>query len=181
MAYNASHGPPCFDAYHDWAPAGDASDPPTLNDVRDEPRVYPEIAIAKVTPWRSMPEIVDNRAPRTVGRGEIPYPIRELGLTRVYEGSIVTPDREELMETMSSMMAGFPQEDGEGTMTVTPWPSVAGEEPTVWAFTARVLMLTFDPEWILDGDAGTYEWKWVLTLRLSDARFYTEDVDDGIY
>lgn len=173
MPFDVSHGPPPYAvAFHDWAPATGTA-PPTLNDVNATPRVYPEIAVERVTGWRGGTETIDNRAPRTFLPGEIPYPARYLGKTRIYEGVVRAWDPFELVLVQNEMVIGFADQDGEGVMSVTPWPAYAADPAIVWTFAARVLAFDFDPEWALIDGGVIYEWKYMLTLRLSDRLFYT--------
>lgn len=170
--FTVAHGPPPYAvAFQDWAPATGTA-PPTLHDVRAEPRAYPEIEIERVTGWRGGTEIIDNRAGRTFGPGDIAYPARYLGKMRVYEGKVVAKDPFSLVLVQNEMVVGFADQDGEGTMTVTPWPAYADVTPVVWTFTARVIAFDFDPEWTI-GDNEMLEWRWVLSLRSSDVKFYT--------
>lgn len=172
MPFDVSHGPPPYAvAFQDWAPAT-GSAPPTLHDVRAEPREYPEIEIDRITGWRGGTEIVDNRAGRTFGVGDVAYPVRYLGKMRVYEGTLRAKDAFSLVLAENAMTLGFADQDAEGTMTITPWPAYAADPPIVWTFTARVIAFDFDPSWTI-GDDEMLEWKWVLSLRSSDVLFYT--------
>jgi hypothetical protein len=170
MAYTSDHGPPLFDATQDWDPASGTA-PPTLNDTNTEPPAFPRIVIDKCTGWRSLPDREDRRAPRTVGVGEVKYPARETGKTLVYECRVEALAREDLTLTQNALLQGFADTD-EGVMTVTPWAVPGG---VVWTFSAAVTALEFDPSWTLSGESGsvTYEWAFVLTLRMSDPLFYT--------
>lgn len=170
MAYDVSHGPPMLDATHAWDPAT-ATAPPTLGDTQKEPMELPQVVIDGITGWRSLPELVDNRAPRTFGVGEVVYPPRTLGKTLVYECRLQADDRLELLEDQNAIVIGFGDRSAEGEMTVTPWAAPGG---VAWTYTALVTDLQFDPKWTLDGESQiTYEWPFVLTLRMSDPRFYT--------
>jgi hypothetical protein len=177
MAYTASHGPPLKDATHQWDPPT-TSNPPVINDVQREPLVLPQIELLRCTGWRDLPDLVDNRAPRTVGVGEMLYPPRYTGKTLVYECEMQAgPDdttgaaRESLLAMQMSLVAGFGDRDSEGVMTVTPWAAPGG---VTWTYSALVTDLKFDPEWKLDAnDVITYRWEFSLTLRMSDPHFYT--------
>lgn len=170
MAYTAAHGPPLKDALHQWSPAT-GSAPPVINDTNTEPGEFPRIVLNNCLGWRSLPELVDNRAPRSFGAGEITYPARRLGKTLPYECTLQGTDREAFILMQNQVVQGFSGQDAEGVMTVTPWPVPGG---VVWTYSARVLDLQFDPEWKLDGEREiAYEWGFVLTLRMSDARFFT--------
>jgi hypothetical protein len=170
MPYADIHGPPALDATHQWAPPVTSS-PPVLNDVRREPIVLPQIEIIGITGWRDTPEMVDNRAPKTVGIGEVLYPPRFLGKTLVYECELQSDDRLDLLATQMSLVVGFGDRDSEGVMTVTPWPAPGG---VVWTYSALVTDVKFDPTWKIDGESQiTYRWGFSLTLRMSDPHFYT--------
>lgn len=176
MAYTATHGPPALDAIHTWNPAT-ATDPPALGDTHLEPMVLPQIVIDGITGWRDLPELVDNRAPRTFGVGEVAYPPRTLGKTLVYECRLQADDREELLEEQHALITGFGDRATEGVMTVTPWAAPGG---VAWTYSALVLDLKFDAKWKLDGESQvTYEWPFVLTLRMSDPHFYTGETPTG--
>lgn len=170
MAYTASHGPPALDATHQWDPPT-TSNPPVLGDTHTEPIDLPQTQILGITGWRDLPEMVDNRAARTFGVGEVVYPPRYLGKTLVYECELQSDDREDLLGTQNGIVAGFGDRDTEGVMTVTPWPAPGG---VVWTFSALVTDLKFDAAWKLDGQSIIrYRWGFTLTLRMSDPKFYT--------
>lgn len=172
MAYSDIHGPPALDATHNWTPPI-TSAPPTLGDTHVEPPVLPQIEIKGITGWRDTPEMVDNRAPKTVGIGEVLYPPRFLGKTLVYECEMQAgpSGREDLLAMQMSLVVGFGDRDSEGVMTVTPWPAPGG---VPWTYSALVTDLKFDPAWALDGESQvTYRWGFTLTLRMSDPHFYT--------
>jgi hypothetical protein len=173
MAYDPSHGPPALDATHQWDPAT-VSNPPALGDTHREPIVLPQIEIVGITGWRDLPEMIDNRAPRTFGVGEVPYPPRFTGKTLVYECEMQADDRLDLMVMQMSLVTGFGDRDVEGAMTVTPWPAPGG---VAWTYSALVTDLKFDPAWKLDGESQIqYRWGFTLTLRMSDPRFFTGGV-----
>ncbi len=176
MAYDATHGPPARDATHQWNPAGSGA-PPVLGDTNKEPLVLPQIRIERITGWRDLPEMVDNRAGRTAGPGEIVYPPRFLGKTLVYECIVQSDDREETMFVQNGVVGGFGDRDVEGVMTVTPWAAPGG---AVWTYSALVTDLKFDPSWTLSRESAfPYEWPFVLTLRMSDPLFYTGETPVG--
>jgi hypothetical protein len=175
MAYSVLHGPPMKDATHEWVPAT-GTPPPVFNDINTDPEpiIYPAVALDNVANWRGLPELVDNRDPRTFGIGEVAYPSRQIGKTLVYECRLQGDDREDFILAQNEIVQGFPDQDGEGTMTVTPWTVPGG---VVWTFSARVLDLQWDEAWKLDGEREvTYEWGFTLTLRMSDPRFWTGGV-----
>lgn len=172
--YTTAHGVPELDATHQWAPSTAAA-PMVMNDVGYEPRALPQIELDAIPGLRDSAELVDNRAGRTAGPGEIGYPPQVLGKTVVYEGRIVTQDRLELLEIQTEMTRGYVEGD-DGVMTVTPWPPFGGPEPVIWTYSARVLTLVFDKAWTLLNDGFTYEWGFVLTLRMPRALFYTGGV-----
>lgn len=170
MPYDASHGPPMLDATHAWDPAT-ATAPPTLGDSHTDTLILPRIVIDRITGWRNLPDLVDNRSPRTFGVGEKPYPPRQTGKTLVYEARLQADDRLELLAAQNALLIGFGDRDVEGVMTVTPWTLPGG---VAWTYSALVLDLQFDPAWTLDGASRiTYEWPFTLTLRMSDPHFYT--------
>lgn len=176
MAYTVLHGPPALDATHEWAPAT-AADPPALGDTHKQPMVLPQIVIDRITGWRSLPELVDNRAPRTFGAGEVVYPPRTLGKTLVYECRVQADDREDLLLLQNDVVVGFGDRGVEGVMTVTPWTAPGG---VVWTYSALVTDLQFDPAWKLDGESQiTYEWAFTLTLRMSTPYFFTGEPPVG--
>lgn len=176
MPYSDIHGPPALDATHQWDPPI-TSNPPVLNDVRREPMVLPQIEVLRIPGWRDLPEMVDNRAPKTVGIGDVVYPPRFLGKPLVYECEMQAgPDdltgaaRESLLAMQMSLIVGFGDRDSEGAMTVTPWTAIGG---VVWTYSALVTDLKFDPEWKLDAnDVIAYRWGFTLSLRMSDPHFY---------
>lgn len=169
MAYADIHGPPALDATHQWDPPV-TSNPPVLGDTHREPMVLPQIEIVGINGWRDLPEMVDNRAPRTFGVGEVVYPPRFTGKPLVYECEMQTDDRLELLAMQMSLIVGFGDRDSEGTMTVTPWPAPGG---VPWTYSALVTDLKFDPSWKLDGESQVqYRWGFTLSLRMSDPHFY---------
>ena len=171
MPYTVVHGPPTyFDSTHAWAPATGAV-PPVLGDTNKEPRVLPQIVIEQIAGWFDLPDLTDNRAPRTFGVGELPYPSRSTGKTLVYECRVEAADQLDLTLTANAVKQGFSDQDSEGTMTVTPWASYGG---SVWTYTARVVALQFDPKFTVRDDGATFEWGLVLTLRMSDPHFYLD-------
>lgn len=170
MAYTVDHGPPALDALHQWDPAaGDA--PPVLNDVNDDGLVLPGIRVGRIVNWRGRAEIVNNSAPVTFGVGEKFYPERRLGKTLVYECRLECDDRQDFLLEQNAIVQGFADE-GIGTMTVTPWATPGG---IVWTYTAKVLDLSEAENWELDNIGPiAYVWPFTLTLRMTDAKFYTD-------
>lgn len=176
MPYDASHGPPALDATHQWDPPV-TSNPPVLGDTHREPMVLPQIEVIGINGWRDLPEMVDNRAPRTVGVGEVVYPPRFVGKPLVYELEMQADDRLELLAMQMSLIVGFGDRDSEGVMTVTPWASPGG---VPWTYSALVTDLKFDPAWKLDGESQIqYRWGFTLSLRMSDPHFYVGDPPVG--
>ncbi len=173
MAYTTAHAPNPFDYFHDWEPAT-ADAPPTLNDCNAEPSSLPQIIVEGITNWYGLPEQVNNSVPRTFGVGDVFVPPRMGGKTMVYKCRLEADDRFELIETITALGRGFGDRDVEGTMTLTPWASVAGEgeDLVVWTFTALVADYVPDDEWLLSD--GLYEWRFLLTLRMSDPFFRTD-------
>jgi hypothetical protein len=180
MAYTAAHGPPLKDATHQWDPPT-VSNPPVLNDVNESTLALPQVEILRCTGWRDAPEMVDNRAPRTFGSGEVVYPPRFLGKTIVYECELQAgPDdttgaaRESLLATQMSLVVGFGDRATPGVMTVTPWAHPGG---VAWTYTALVTDMKWDAEWKLAGeDPISYRWGFTITLRMADPLFYTGGV-----
>ena len=171
MAYTAAHGPPALDAFHQWDPATGTT-PPVFNDVNEDTLTLPNTRIERINNWRGLPELIDNRAGRTFGIGEITYPSRTTGKTLVYECTLLGgTDREAFLLAQNAIVQGFADQDSEGEMTVTPWAAPGG---VVWTYQARVLDLQWDPSWTLNGESRIqYEWGFTLTLRMSDPLFYT--------
>jgi hypothetical protein len=170
MAYTEAHGPPALDAFHQWTPAAGVA-PPVLNDTQTEPAVFPRTRILRINNWRGLPDVPDNSAPRTTGIGSILYPTRPVDKTIVYENVLEGQDRQDFLLEQNAIVQGFSDTSNAGTMTVTPWPYPGG---VVWTFSARVMSLQFDPEWVLDGEREiTYTWGYTITLKMPDPRFYT--------
>lgn len=176
MAYVATDGPPDVDATHAWAPAAGPA-PPTLNvaGTGGSPPVLPWIKVLAIDGWRDMPEVVDNRAPRTFGVGEVAYPARTLGKTVVYQLEVRAVSRESVRGTLSACLTGFGANTNEGTMTVTPFTVPGG---VAWTFTGRVIALDSDSTFTLApaGLWGRYRWGLTVTIRMSDPHFYTSAV-----
>lgn len=172
MTYVAANGPPDIDATHLWTPASGAS-PPTLNNQGTAlPHVMPWIKVRSIDGWGDMPEIVDNRAPRTFGEGEVAYPSRVLGKTLVYNCEVRGLTAEEARGTLRLCLAGFwRSRDDEGVMTVTPYAARGGP---VFTFGARVIGMDSDSVWTYrSGAYGPYRWPFTVSLRMSDPLFYT--------
>lgn len=169
MPYTAAHGPSWYDAIQTWDPPLAAA-PPALNNVNTSPPVWPRTRLDAITGWRDLPDMTDNRDPRTFGIGDALYPPRFAGKTLVYEGAIEAMDRLDFAALQHAMVTGYGDRDTEGVMTLTPWASPGG---VVWTFSALVLALTFEKAPILSGNGVIYEWPFVLTLRMSDPHFYT--------
>lgn len=169
--YTLADGPPRYVALHAFAPVT-ATAPPVLNDVDGPPGAYEGIRLTRITGWYKTPDLVDNRAGRTFGIGEVVYPHRDLGVTRVYEGMVTARNHADLDALLWAMRTGFVAEDSEGTMTVTPWAAYADDPPIVWTFGARVLEFApaEDPKWTEDQAFLTDTF--TLSLRASDPRFY---------
>ncbi len=171
MPYGATHAPSWWDSTHAWVPAT-ADPPPVLHDCHKQPRELPQIVVDGVTGWNDLGEMVDNRAPRTYGAGEVVYPSRFIGLTRIYEAHVEADDRLDFAEMIAGLTTGYGDRSDEGMMTVTPWLPYGGEDPITWTFTALVLALAFDKAPVLGEDGIDYQQAFVLTLRLSDPAFY---------
>ncbi len=172
--YVVEDGPPDIDATHTWAPLTGTA-PPVLNDQGGgAPEAVAWITVRSIDGGRDLPETIDNRAGRTFGIGEIPYPARVLGKTVVYQCEARGPTLESARGQVSRCVAGFGLSiSDEGTMTVEP---TAPEGPT-WTFMARVIALDADSRpTLLRGVFNPYRWGFTLSLRMSDPRFYT-DVD----
>lgn len=173
MAYVASDGPPDIDATHAWAPATGTA-PPTLNvsGTGGAAPVLPWIKVTSIDGWRDMPEVVDNRAPRTFGVGEVVYPARVLGKTLVYNMEIRAASRESVRGTLSSCLNGFGADTSEGVMTVTPYAVPGG---VAWTFAGRVIALDSDSAFTLapSGLWGRYRWGLTVTIRMSNPHFVT--------
>lgn len=176
MAYVATDGPPDIDAQHAWTPAT-GSPPPTLNvaGTGGGAPALPWIKVLSIDGWRDLPEMVDNRAPRTLGVGEVPYPARVLGKTVVYQLEVRAASRESVRGTLSACLTGFGAQTDEGTMTVTPFTVPGG---VAWTFTGRVTALDSDSSFTLApaGLWGRYRWGLTVTIRMSDPLFYTGGV-----
>lgn len=172
MAYVANDGPPDIDAKHAWVPAAGTS-PPVLNDPgAGGPPPLPWVKVTAIDGFRDMPEMVDNRAPRTFGAGEITYPARVLGKTLVYQCEIRAASRESVRGTLSALLRGYyASRSDEGTMTITPYTIPGG---VVWTYTARCLAIDADSSFSLArGVWGPYRWGLTISLRMSDPLFYT--------
>lgn len=175
MPYTVASGPPDVDATHAWDPAGAAAAPPVMNDQGGVwPPVLPRIKVKPITGWRALAESEDNRAARTKGHGEVPYPSRKLGKTLVYECEIRAATIISVRDTMNAVTVGFENKDAEGVMTVTPWAYIGG--PT-WTFSARVIDMTPDPSFsYFERRLAPFRWGFSLSLRMSDPLFYTAGV-----
>ena len=171
MVYGTQHGASWYDSKHQWDPAT-ATAPPVLNDVNKEPRVLPQTVVDGVTGWYDLADFIDNREGRTYGKGEIQYPPRVTGKTLVYECHIEAASRLDFHAIITATQVGFGDREVEGAMTVTPWLPFGGATPVVWTYYALVTALAFDRAPKLQEDGITYQWGYVLTLRMSDATFY---------
>ena len=172
MPYTAADGPPSHDATHAWSPATGPA-PPTLNDQTVNPRIVFGVE-GGITGWRVLPEADDNREARTTTDGEIPYPGKKLGKTIVYEMTVYGDTLQAVSAVQTSMLNGYGDMSGLGTMTVTPYPHIGG---VTWQFQARVLSLDFDnrPEWRKEL-AQPWRWGFALSLRMMNPFFYTPNL-----
>lgn len=172
MPYSTTNAPPWIDATLTYTPPT-ADAPPALNDVNREPRVLPQIRIQGIAGWYDLPDFIDNREGRTYGSGEVAYPGREIGKTLVPECRIESDDRLEFTQIIADLAHGFGDRSGEGVWTITPWAPFADEDtPVIWTFSTLVTGLVFDKAPVLVDNGVTYSWGFVLTLRMSDPRFY---------
>jgi hypothetical protein len=173
MPYTTAHAPNPFDHFHDWAPAT-ATAPPTLNDCNADPRELPQIVLTGAANWYGLAELTNNSVPRTTGVGAVFVPPRQSSKTMVYKGRVEADDRFDLIEAMTALGRGFADRDTEGTMTLTPWASVAGvgDDLIVWTYAALVADYAPDEAWVLTD--GFYEWGFTLTMVMSDPYFRTE-------
>lgn len=181
MTYVAADGPPDVDAKHAWAPAT-GSTPPVINNWTADPVTLPYVGLQRISGWRDGADADDNREARTNDDGEIPYPGRLLGKTISYEGTVAAATREALAGQVTGLLNGYGDRSGLGTMTVTPFSSIGG---VVWQYQARVLSVQFDPEPEFTAASGQREllpvigalgaWRrgYILSLRMTNPRFYT--------
>lgn len=175
MAYTAAHGPPDIDAIHQWAPATGAA-PPALNDQGStSPATLPWIKVTGIAGWRDLPEIVDNREPRTYGPGEIVYPSEKLGKTIVYTCEARATSRESIRGQITGCLRGFGVDTSdEGTMTVTPYAAPGG---VVWTFSARVLAVDPDDSFAyFEKRRAPFRWGFTVAMRMSSPFFTTGGV-----
>lgn len=173
MTYLLTDGPPHYKvSTHAWTPSGDVSAAVTFNDpdaTYPAAAVLPWIHVLNVTNWRHGVESEDNRQARTISDGEITYPSKKLGVTKVCEYEIRADSVRSLDQTLTAVVAAFDNMSDEGTMAFTPY-----EGGPVWAFDARVLSLEPDPDWDYndEGRGWAVQQGFQLSLRLSDPYFY---------
>lgn len=175
MAYVATDGPPDVDATHTWAPAA-GTPPPVLNDQGGGvPNALSWLKLIAIDGWRDLPEMLDNRAPRTFGVGEVPYPSRVLGKTVVYQLQARGVTREEAQGLVSGCLNGFGASmSDEGIMTVTPHATPGG---VAWTFAGRVIAIDADSTFTLArGVLAPYRWGLTVSIRMSNPHFYTSAV-----
>lgn len=161
---------------HAWAPVT-GSAPPVLYDQGGSGTAAPNsvewVKINGIQGWRDLPEIVDNRAPRTFGVGEVLYPPRVLGKTVVYLLEARAANDTAVHELVSDIVNGFGQDlmagtTEEGVMTVTPFEGV-----TAYTFSGRVIAIDPDDEpKILRGVPLPHRWVLTVSIRMSDPQFY---------
>lgn len=175
MAYIVADGPPDTDATHAWTPASGSS-PPTLNNPLTFPATKPWAQVLSIPGWWDPPDMEDHRDGRTAGPYEIPYPPVILGKTLVYEGAIWADDEQTFRNFTRAIQRGFTTDRlNEGLMTVTPYASIGGP---VWTFNARCLDFKPDKDftWSRNRPTGRFRRGFMLTLRMSNPRFYTGGV-----
>lgn len=169
--YTIDQGPPKRFATHLWTPVG-TSDPFLMNDRGYPVAVYPYVKVEDIGGWRALPEIIDNRAGKTAGPGEKPYPAATLGRTFSYKLEFRSQTEWDLDTILNSFLQSFSNQTDEGEMTVVPFDS-----SITWTYHARVI--AFDPsdDWTVDRNRPfRYAQKGLLTLRLSDPYFYHDGV-----
>lgn len=173
MAYTAAHGLPDVDATHAWTPFTGTA-PPVLNQQLTDPATLPWIKLLGLNGVGSA-DAEDNRAPKTFGAGEIPYPGDKLGVTYVYELEVRAAERHDVRALKTGVVRGFSDNmTDEGLMTVTPytWPGGA-----VWTFYARCTAVTPDKTFAhYPRRRAPFRWGITVTLRLSDPFVYTGGV-----
>ncbi len=158
---------------HTWAPVTGTPPPVLYEQGGGAPNSADWIKVLGIGGWRDLPEMVDNRAPRTFGVGEVVYPPRVLGKTLVY-GLEARAESDELVhELVSDLLNGFGTDliegiTDEGVMTIEPFVAA-----TTWTFSGRVIAVDPDDEpTFLRGVRLPHRWRLSVSIRMSDPRFY---------
>ncbi len=168
---------PGIEGRHAWIPPGEDDPVIVLNKpVNDAGNadVWPCFKVRRVTGLYSLGDPQDVRDNRVGADGEIPRMSRRRGKTVVYEGTIKARTRLELLTARDTLIAAFNDMTGEGTMVGSWHPlntEFDGEDPRY--FKARALTCE-----VIDEQTTTkHERPFVLSLRMSDAKFYMLDDD----
>jgi hypothetical protein len=140
----------------------------TLNNLDS----YPRFSVQTIQGLRSKADAEDNRDPSTARRGEIPRKSRRRGKTITYEGMTEARNDLDLRQAESILSAAFEDIDNEGEMVITSHPLFPDPPPPVLyrarAISCEVVEAVASPKKYTLG----HERSFVLTLRLSDPRFY---------
>lgn len=127
--------------------------------------------LQRITGWHSLPEADDNRDPLTGRIGEIVYRSFPRGKSVSYEGDIIAINAQQLRRFGNQMRSAFSDRSNEHTMQVVP---DADYGSTIWEYNARTVSFDMDDEVTIDHLAvpTEYQQHFILTLRLSDPRYY---------
>ncbi len=180
MAYTAANGIPTIEGTHEWVPFTGTA-PPVINDQGAGASATPP---GPTLPWTKLlgapgirrgPDFDDARGKRTLAEGEYPYPSLPVGKTVVMTCQVRALTLESVTETYTSFLTGFTENmDDDGTMTSTPYDFIGG---VVWTWTARCIAFDPDESWShFPKRRAPFRWGFSVSLRMSTARFYTDDV-----
>lgn len=177
MTVTVADGPLGLEAIHGWV-AGDGVTTIDLNDRTASPRVV----LDEITGLYDLPDADDLREQNTGRRGESLFPSFERGKTVNYAGRIQAATLQDLRTLSTQVRAAFQERNLEGTMVLTPDPAYGS---IAWFYRARVIGLSIPEKQDRAPTAQPGPWQrdLLITLRLSDGRFYLAgdpDVEDSL-
>ena len=138
---------------------------------------WPRIELDRIAGLHALPDADDNREATYAQHGEEIYASLVRGRTITYEGRVLARDLYSLRaHSLLLRRAASKGRLREETITVRPHDAIGGN---THQYLARVLALEMDDEQIIGVDTmpTPYQRSFVLTVRMSDPRFYLAGVD----
>lgn len=163
---------PGIEARHTWQPAD--GDPFSLGGVDFVARnLWPNYRMQKIEGRHDKADLEDKRDPATARLGEIARRTLKRGKTEAWTGTVRARSLPELRAGVSALAAAFTGDD-EGEMTIHAPASYPGLPD--FTYRARCTAFSAPDEQTRGPDAqetGGWERDFVLTLRLSDPRYFS--------
>lgn len=137
----------------------------------------PVIRLDRIGGMYSLGEIEDLRASRTGAIGEIVYPSLMRGKTVTYEGRVIGTTLQTMRQWITLLRNAFTDTVNERRMTIHPDPLYGTGD---FYFMARPMAFECDEEQIYAATRrpSGFQRNFILTLRMSDPRFYANGVDE---